>query len=156
MKAWLTNSTTESYVGGSTETIGYFTLAPKATLYIKGDVSVMQGNYVAADWGHRSQAYAQATIGYLAYGSYWNPTSQLTDFNTQFFTEAPKTYAGEFYLQWRNPWETDMQIAVTLATHSSIYAFPLPLPVPEPTSYAMLAGGLLLLGAVARRKGKQA
>ncbi|NRR33854.1 PEP-CTERM sorting domain-containing protein [Oxalobacteraceae bacterium] len=144
----LTHSSGLSSSYAAMATVSSFLLPAHATFSLSGLAS---GALDQPDTG--SEHYiGSSTVGIWLYhgvdalGSYHKrlELSQLAGFGEQF--------SEQFALSYTNLSDQ----AMTLRLGFEGYAYSGALPVPEPSAYGMLAGGLLLLGAVARRKGSLA
>lgn len=100
----------------------------------------------------------KAEIGIDLYHSWDNVASYGNVVSVGQFPTATQQFSDTFSLGYTNDSSQDMTLHLRVrgTAFGSTYTAPTVPSVPEPATYGMLAGGLLLLGAVARRKGKQA
>lgn len=135
-----------SYAGIAT--VSSFLLPAHASFTLSGLASGALTQHDLSNHNYLGSASAGVWLyqGFDSLGSYSKrlDLGQLAGFDAQFSDHFSFSYTNQ----------SDQ--AMTLRVGMEGYAFSGAMAVPEPATYGMLAGGLLLLGAVARRQGQQA
>lgn len=124
---------------------GAFWLTPHTSITMSGHVA----GFVQANSG---LDYAKASSFLVVYLYDENQQRYLSEVRKDLNLDSDHhgaAYDEDFTLSYAN--NTDAAIALQWTNYQYIYAATTD-PVPEPEGYAMLAAGLLLLGAVARRR----
>lgn len=119
------------------------TIAPHSVLTVRGDAST---SIARTDVGSRDSlgyVYANALI------RTWEGT--VTSFHHLVETSADsseESWSENFYLMFANPTDSDAKVLVDtyVAASGTIVSS-----IPEPSAYAMLAAGLMLMGALRRQ-----
>ncbi|WP_217431305.1 hypothetical protein [Duganella vulcania] len=157
-QAWTSHSGVPGEIQGRTQSNGYdaastftyqnasFWLMPHTSVSVSGHIA----GFVQSVAG---LPYASANTSAQVY--FWN-LSAHTGYLARVYKEltldsspSGSAFNEDFNLYYAN--DTDKAIAIRWASVADTYAAA-SAPVPEPQGYAMLAAGLLLLGAVSRRK----
>ncbi|WP_373924797.1 PEP-CTERM sorting domain-containing protein [Duganella sp. CY15W] len=88
----------------------------------------------------------------LASGSYYFAIQAVSPSFTNFLAAGTLASGAAEYYQgnWRTDYQTFPSISLALYDHEAA------IPVPEPSSYAMMLGGIALLGVVASRRSRTA
>lgn len=127
-----------------------FTLAPKTLLVVFGHMSgkAVGGMY----WDQNASSSADISLsGYLTpYGGY--QSSQVSASAYTYYGGASQ-FDREFGLSFINGTSTELSGNFRVSTSvDGVNNIAAAAPVPEPETWAMLLGGLALLGAIARRR----
>jgi hypothetical protein len=136
----------DNYVGAESQQYLWLTLAPHSLLTVSGSVFAQARRTMGAGEGYGVFGWASVDIS----DDDMTTTSMLTRESSLIWGEAATLAERQehFLLAYANPGDADLRVNLNFLAYTDVTVTA----VPEPSTYALLLAGLLLITTIARRQ----